>query len=365
MWFYYLNNKEKESLLNVKSVQKNNLVVCQEEQQRKYTLFESYGQFLKYYNSQSTKCFYEIILTNQYRVPYFDVDVEDNIESFDENVFKNMLHTKMKEIFGNNQMLVYSSNTVKKKSYHILIRNVYLHNEKECANFYKFFIKDLDPNYAKYFDSSVYKSTQQFRIYGCHKYGKDNVKVLRKDLCYNYTVPKRHLDSQEIYNLYSSLLTNITGCTYLEGFEEIEVSRPITLGAASQGDVEKVLDMVYYKFSYDLFTYCETKESNGNLLLTFRRKAASYCKNCNRVHEHENPFVTVVGLERNVYFYCRRGEQKEYLGKLGAPSVPEVSVDDIPIIDNLVNELEEISLKFQTPKYKGKVSLNGLKLSMY
>ena len=151
MWYYYLNNKEKESLLNSKSVQKNNLVVCQEEQQRKYALFESYGQFLKYYNSQSTKCFYEIVLTNQYRVPYFDVDVEENIESFDENVFKNILHNKMKEVFGNNQMLVYSSNTLTKKSYHILIRNVYLHNEKECANFLQVFYQRLGSRLCQIF----------------------------------------------------------------------------------------------------------------------------------------------------------------------------------------------------------------------
>ena len=176
----------------------------------------------------------------------------------------------------------------------------------------------MDPDYAKYFDSSVYKSTQQFRIYGCHKYGKENVKVLRKDLCYNYTIPKRHLDSQEIYNLYSSLLTNITGCTYLEGFEEVEVNRPITLGAASQGDVEKVLDMVYYKFSYDLFTYCETKENNGNLLLTFRRKAASYCKNCDRVHEHENPFVNRGRFGKKCIFLLSTRRTKRIFGKIGS-----------------------------------------------
>ena len=101
----------------------------------------------------------------------------------------------------------------------------------------------------------------------------------------------------------------------MEGFEEdIEEARQITMGAADQGDVEKVLDMVYHKFSYDLFQYGDVKENNGNLLLTFRRKHASYCENCKRVHENENPFVTVVGLERNVYFHCRRGENKENLG---------------------------------------------------
>ena len=43
------------------------------------------------------------------------------------------------------------------------------------------------------------------------------------------------------------------------------------------------------------------------------------CRICNRAHEHENPFLLIIGYDRDIYLDCRRNEKnkKLYIGKLG------------------------------------------------
>ena len=51
--------------------------------------------------------------------------------------------------------------------------------------------------------------------------------------------------------------------------------------------------------------------------ITLKRIHKSNCPICHRVHEHENPYLTILGLEdRRVYFNCRRSKDVIYAGKL-------------------------------------------------
>ena len=70
--------------------------------------------------------------------------------------------------------------------------------------------------------------------------------------------------------------------------------------------------MFYKKYSYGDFSFQECKEKNGNLLIVLRRLNPTYCEICKRVHESENPFITVTGDFRNVVFYCRRADEKDF-----------------------------------------------------
>jgi hypothetical protein len=69
----------------------------------------------------------------------------------------------------------------------------------------------------------------------------------------------------------------------------------------------------------------------------------TYCKECDRVHENENPFITVTGGYRNITFYCRRKDEKlgVNLGYLGPPVIPELTSKDITIIDSLSEIVEK------------------------
>lgn len=325
MWYNFLNNPKEKSLLNEQKVEDGNIVVSQELQFRKYTIFKKNIDLFNFLEKieEEKKCFYEILTENQPRIPYFDVDIEKGADNFDEKKFIEKLHKIHTSKYSDNPLLVFSSHTEKKKSYHILIRGVYTLNHREGLEFYKDYIQDLDDEYKQYFDQSVYKSVQQFRILGTHKYGKNNIKVFREDLSLGYKIPKRCKDQKaiDIHNFYISLISNIQDCYYLDKFKELSIKEHKTLekGNCGEEDIEKALQLFNNKYENELMAYSfiDYKEDNGNLLIILRRNTPSECKLCERVHENENPFLTVVGEERNIYFNCRRNDRNLYIDKLG------------------------------------------------
>lgn len=325
MWYNFLNNPKEKSLLNEQKVEDGNIVVSQELQFRKYTIFKKNIDLFNFLEKieEEKKCFYEILTENQPRIPYFDVDIEKGADNFDEKKFIEKLHKIHTSKYPDNPLLVFSSHIEKKKSYHILIRGVYTLNHREGLEFYKDYIQDLDDEYKQYFDQSVYKSVQQFRILGTHKYGKNNIKVFREDLSLGYKIPKRCKDQKaiDIHNFYISLISNIQDCYYLDKFKELSIKEHKTLekGNCGEEDIEKALQLFNNKYENELMAYSfiDYKEDNGNLLIILRRNTPSECKLCERVHENENPFLTVVGEERNIYFNCRRNDRNLYIDKLG------------------------------------------------
>ena len=100
-----------------------------------------------------------------------------------------------------------------------------------------------------------------------------------------------------------------------------------------------------------MISFQECKEKNGNLLIVLRRLNPTYCEICERIHESENPFLTVVGDFRNVTFYCRRNEIKEKkeginIGSLGIPDYTDVLKLDPPIIsEEFIQNEKEVDLE--------------------
>ena len=80
IWKYYLNNKNKDSLLNSFDYDQNTLVICQKLENCKYGIFNSYANFKKYVRQNvkpEENCFYECILKKHSRKPYFDIDIKN------------------------------------------------------------------------------------------------------------------------------------------------------------------------------------------------------------------------------------------------------------------------------------------------
>ena len=207
----------------------------------------------------------------------------------------------------------------------------------------------MDERYLPFIDGSVYKTIQQFRILGSHKYQKENKKIYREDLSEGLVIPekyKKYPKGLENFLLINSLVSMTAGAKYLSGYEKIEENKTFsTQGFSSTSDLEEILNIFYSIYSADLFEFLNVIDNDGNLLITFLRKSPSFCEECNRVHENENPFVTVNGIYRNIYFYCRRKEGDErvggkYIGSLGPEVIPELSVDDIPRIQNHLSDEE-------------------------
>lgn len=382
-WYYYFNKKGEENLIDqekgientnllekTKHLESDNLLICQELNFRKYALFKNFAEFSKFYHKtpEEERCFYEMLKIDSPRKPYFDIDL-DSSKDFDivnfVEVIKRFLGKKIK-------ILVFTSHTEKKKSFHVVVDNVYFETLEEIRYFYDKISEEVDINQRSFLDKSVYKSVQQFRIIGSHKYYKKNTKVLQESLSYNYKIPKRFVGKQipEFnYNLSLSLISNTNYCKPIFGFKrKKEVNTSLTQqGVATEEDVTKVLDAFFDKYDKARvdFKFLECKENNGNLLIVLRRLTPTFCEICERIHENENPFLICVGQYKQIYFYCRRKEKsntwiKDLIPRPETPlrdqsndsfSLRESSIspmtgiesDSEELSDSIENELESMS----------------------
>ena len=370
-WYHYFNKEGEENLVDAisitsedenlidkeKLIEEENLLICQQLCSRRYTLFRNFAEFSKYFNScqEEERCFYEMMREEDGRKPYFDIDIDDvtfNYHSMIEEI-KNVL---IKMIGDKIKILVFESSTEKKLSFHIVVDGVYLQSYKELLVFFDKVREKLKEEYHQYIDRSVYKSVQQFRIVGSHKYMKTNTKKLRDYLSYKFSIPKKYSKteiSKFNFILASSLVTNISSCRVLCGFQPVAIENNILgQGNATEGDLEDVMKLVYKKYSYGDFQFQECKEKNGNLLIVLKRLNCAYCEICKRYHENENPYVTVIGDYRNVTMFCRRKENKENkegesLGYLGIPDYTEIMKMEPPIISEMLKTEESVGKETQ------------------
>lgn len=370
-WYPFLNKKGTHNLFDNEKISNDNLVVSQQiDKTRKYAKFRDYLEFRTYREriTPDEDCFFEIVSQKNFRKPYFDIDMENS--QIDEKDFIDNITQAILGLIKDAVILIYSSHTGEKFSFHIVVNNYYFVNHDEARNFYQETIKSIKEEYLSYMDESVYKSVQQFRILGSHKYGKDNKKIFREDLSVNYVVPKRYErfpQGLKNYQLLISLIGNVAGAKYLSGYEKKEEpNRILSKGFSSTSDLEDILNIFHSTYSADIFEYLNTIDNDGNLLITFRRLSSSYCEECQRVHENENPFITVNGIYRNIYYYCRRRDGDEdkrgkLIGSLGPEIIPDLKIEDIPIIPqqedemveggmSIIDEMKNLNFKKKKPK---------------
>jgi len=380
-WYYYLNNEKEKNLLAEHSPKEDELVICWQKERREYNIFENYHTFLSFQEKTNLvdRCFYEIMLPNKMRKIYFDIDLEkgdiDGLELIEE-----IKRAIISELNSAVVILIFTSHTDTKISYHLVLPEYSLKDEKAAHNFYRIIKEKVAEKYHPFLDSSVYKTTQQFRVLGSHKYGKANIKIFDSRLSNNFYFPKRYEKRAAKFNylFFLSLVSKVSGCTYLSQYDVTEKKFQIeSIGTASEGDIDDILDIFYTQYSYDDFIYNNVVENNGNLIITFRRQRASYCHSCKRTHENENPFLLVKGIERNIYYYCRRRDKDQEksngfcIGSLGQYKLPEIDIADVPIIEEEEEKKEDtwsqLSNKVREKKKgkKAKVDFHKVNLSMY
>ena len=367
-WYFYLNNREKENLFdNIKEITQNNVLVCKETKYRKYALFNTKHDLYKNIRISkiSEKCYYEIITKHQSRIPFFDIDIDgDDISVFDEEFFFNEIKKIFNKLYSDKTLLVYTSHTSFKRSYHLLIRGVYLKDEIQCKAVYDEFISNIHKDYVKYFDGSIYSKIRQFRILGTHKYNKNNIKKFREDLSINFKYTersKRNQEAKNVYLFYLSLVTNIDDCEYLKKFDNVvKEDKIISKGSCTDEDVDKAMEIFYKKLDETRnFKFNSAVEKEGNFIITLKRNHPSYCQICKRVHENENPFLMIVGESKSLYYNCRRTENKNiFLDNL----------TDIYLIEDLndlneLNEFVEDSIKDKKNENKEDEEDKGIKKS--
>lgn len=320
---------------------------------RLYTSFKSYLEFGIYQLKlpQHERCFYEIILGESSQKPHFDIDI-DNKEAPGEEIKDNVIDAITEVLLNkgiqlkmDTDVLIYTSHGNNKQSYHVVINNYCHTNNVEAKAFYDNVMDHVKPEFTQWIDRAVYSPTQQFRIVGSQKYGSSRKKVFQKYWNYkgiviNYKYPESP-DSPEhemVMQLEASIVGYTGNCKFLPPFEPRmdKIKNYIESEDIDIKDATAALNLVAAAGKINVedsrFPY-KFLGINGPIVMLKRTKA-SCCKICNRVHEHENPYLVVVGDEKAVYFHCRRApdSKKLYLGKL-APnpdSPPKVAAVEEP-----------------------------------
>jgi hypothetical protein len=351
-WYYRLKEKEVSGSIqrglfndNPRNTLTKSLIIghttnssdVNKKEIRLYTVFKSYLEYGIYQMKlpQHERCFYEIILGESAQKPHFDIDM-GKTEIDGSLVINNLvdciidvLREKGITIEVDKDIMLFTSHGAGKQSYHIIVDNYCHANNIEARAFYDQVTDKMNPSYKNWIDQAVYSPTQQFRIVGSQKTGTTRVKTLSKTWSYNGVIIEHKYpekpDSPEhefVMQLESSIIGFTGNCKYLPPFEP-HPDRIKNYADSEDLSKEDALDAIKLVAAAGKITIEDSRFPykiigiNGPIVMLKRTKP-SRCRICQRVHQNENPYLLVVGDEKNVYFHCRRSPEnkKLFLGKL-------------------------------------------------
>lgn len=332
-WYQFLSSG-RTSLLQNRVITDTNLIISLSlENTRIYTYFNSYIDFAKYQSKfPIEKCsFHEVILGHNYQKPRFDIDLEEVTLEEAEHI-KDQLIDAVINVFDKNginldlrkDLILCTSHGEMKKSYHIIINNWCHSNNKDAKGFYNKVMNELTMEKKDNIDCSVYSSKQQFRIIGSQKVGSKRPKVFqerwfykRQEIIYQYSETPENEFHKIILQLEASLLSVTQHCNLLPIFTD-QIPRLSCINSINEQTAINALKLCakFAGLSEDSPKFPYRLQSVKGGIIILKRLLSSKCKICERIHEHENPYLIVVGDEQSVYFCCRRSEKKLFLGKL-------------------------------------------------
>lgn len=302
-------------------------------------IFTSFRSYVEAYNWLNTltleqKVGFEVILPNKQK-PRFDADIkfddkpDDNKGKFTiEQLGSDMmiaLPIAINDVMieyhvnynRNQHLLISNSSTPDKQSYHGVIRGFCHKDNIEAKAFYELVKDKLPSHLQRYLDNAVYGSKQQFRLLGNHKVNKTNVKVFDEILTFWRPKDDGRGDSLEIKNLQifeEFLVTYTSGCIDLPSF----------INKSSNNRIKKTsIDSSLYENQiialYESSTFKDSgsiRDFNGNTI-NINNSGRFECPICNKIHEHENPYLYV--YNGSLYWDCRRHDKNQksmYIGRI-------------------------------------------------
>lgn len=350
-----------------------------------YTVFDTYEEFILYQDQFeiNERHFYEVILGENNQKPHFDLDIkltdesEDNLGIYHDSIFNQVIDgiihqfevIKVK-LDLEKDILVYTSHGRLKKSYHILVNNYYHESNKDSKNFYKRVLLSVEEKYKKYIDHSVYSSLQQFRMLNSQSISSKRIKIFNHQWYHRSNFYSHK--SNDFEDFKNSLITNTNNCILLPDVVSNVPSLINLNNVITEDDNSILVDREVGKKAVEMYKrHLITKKSERfpyvmdeikDELIILKRIMPSLCPICNRIHESENSFLLVVGIEYTVYFYCRRSSANEkiLIGKLKPNPINDIIstwtkglVDKFKVLDQ--NILNNYNAGYDT-NYQSKLS---------
>jgi hypothetical protein len=356
------------------------VVLTTPNEKRIYSLFDSYIEFGHYQQKfpAENRCFYEVIFGEFPQKPHFDIDIDQSdIGTLDlDTLALEIRDAVIRQVililneYGitlhlDRDVLVYTSHGPTKRSFHLVINNYCHVDHKEARRLYDRVFDGISkeltyPMLNKWIDPAVYSSKQQFRIVGSQKFKTNRPKKFESVWTYQgQTIQHRYIEPVEspsheyILQLEESLVSHTSSCNILPSLmDPAQVTdEPTTNPAIYRSEdvstdlARRALQMCADKAGISIhdrkFPY-QIRSINGGII-SLKRVKASRCQICNKVHEHENPYIFIIESNgtKNVYFDCRRKPGKKlWIGSIDDPtaSVPATEpASPSPIMQTGIN----------------------------
>lgn len=360
IWYRKLTNGD-EALFNKLNIPNDVFPVCLEQENKiqggdtikLFAVFRTpYSLLLECVKTPDIKrCFFEIIRGSHSQKHYVDIDIaldddkftESNYHTIEEkisiaNVIVQEYITAIKinlPDVKDTDILVFNSNAVTKRSYHIIVDRWYFPSAKQNKDFFEKCMEYIPLPHRKYFDGRMYKSIQQFRLFLSTKCGKNRMKTIDSKSTWKPLdiITDDNMMLKEMF--YASLITlTDNGCRLIHS----------DLADQSEFVPSRDLDDVEYSKIVSIFSSFKDSSSfditgiKKGSLITLRRRRSSYCDVCFRTHDNEHPFLYTT-YDNNVYFNCRRTDESQLIGNLN-DSLVEVKVNNSYLPPSIGYEIE-------------------------
>lgn len=275
-----------------------------------FRVFEDHGELLEMLDTVpcSQQHFFEIILGERQQKPKFDIDFPGNDTETGLRILNGLISTLRKARIPRSDINIYGSCSEAKQSYHLVIDRM-CQNADAAKAFHRWCVAEMnkDPelqNLTTYIDPNVYSSFQNFRLlWSCKKPGKP---------C---KMPIEPETNEPELLLQRSLVSYADGCQELRvnyNPKPIIVRETLDIDDDLLEEVEECFEDVC--FEQNGFVHAEVATVKGDLIL-MKRLQPSWCWICNRIHDNDNPFITVRKHDGFITasYYCRRNEyNKKY-----------------------------------------------------
>lgn len=292
-----------------------------------YAIFENPADLFRYIQSQPNKSrnFHEVILGYTHQKPRFDIDMTqdkllegETLDSSIQRVIDLLLESIIKILEQSNitldlekQVILTSSNSDIKRSYHLVLHELVHVNHLEAGAFYRKVVDESeDPTFLRRFlDGGIYSSNHSLRLLHNTKANEYRPKVFEKSFTFrgkiwNHT-PRRQTNNpklQEFILFYQSLINYPCYCEVMPLYCEDYSSRPpIEL---PDGAVARGLKFLAADMEIDVKDLPFEIINVRGCVVDLKRLQPSYCKKCDKVHEHVDPYLII--SESEFYFHCRR-----------------------------------------------------------
>jgi hypothetical protein len=332
------------------------LIIAEESEGKylTYSLFSSYAELYRYINcyrkeTGSSPSLYEVC--PHYMKMHFDIDLptkdlDMEIVRAKERIILHPILLSFKDVLEKHfpgkfcdktfvdSLVITQSHTAEKISYHLVLDNYFFTNT-ECKIMYMetkdHLIKSHHLLQSSCIDQSVYKSNQNFRVYGCCKKNKRNVKGGYEGPDLEFGLEKyshqrlvnrlRNKYEQEetttpinMKILAASLLSNVITSIRLT-FPETNVEKYVT-----RSEFKKITTSDTSMF--DVFLrHPLSRSANGDPafeiscsltggILVLNRVSPSECSLCKRIHDEENIYLKTE-MNNDVFYYCRRAQDEK------------------------------------------------------